>query len=74
MEAEWISAGLEGVCFRYYSCPRCAHDHVYLELGRFADENGSDFEFRKPVLVKADQTVRALRTTVLVVEQGVGKF
>jgi hypothetical protein len=73
MEAERISAGLVGVCFRYYRCPRCAHDH-HLEVGPLADENDSDFESRKGALVKAVQTVRALRTTVVVVEQGVGKF
>jgi hypothetical protein len=70
MEAARVSLGLEGVCFRYYSCPRCGHDLVFLEVVPLPGETGPDFRGRKDALTRAVGEVRALHTTVLVVEQG----
>jgi hypothetical protein len=70
MEAARISVGLHGVCFRYYSCPRCGHDLVFLEVAALPQENDADFALRKAALIQAAQDVKARRTTVLVVEQG----
>ena len=71
MEAARISVGLEGVFFRYYSCPRCGHDHVFLEVAPLPEETCHDFRARKEAMVQSVREVRALQTTVLVVEQGI---
>ena len=73
MEAERISVGLEGVYFRYYTCPRCSHDHVFLEVVRLRGESNHDFRGRKKALTRAAQETKAAQTTILVVEQGVGQ-
>jgi hypothetical protein len=69
MEAARLSMGLDGVCFRYYTCPRCGHDNVFLEVAPLPGETGEDFRGRKAALARDVQEVRALRTTILVVEQ-----
>jgi hypothetical protein len=71
MEASRTSLGLEGVCFRYYTCPRCGHDHVFLETFQLPGESRQDLLDRKEALAQTVQEVGAERTTVLVVEQGV---
>jgi hypothetical protein len=70
MEAARASAGLEGVCFQYYTCARCGHDHVFLEVAPLPDETDDDLRDRTTALAHAAREVRVLRTTVLVVEQG----
>ena len=69
MEAARESTGLEGVRFRYFSCPRCGHDHVFLEVIQLPGESRRDFDDRKEALTRAAQETHGLRTTVLVVEQ-----
>jgi hypothetical protein len=71
MEAARTSIGLEGVRFRYYSCGRCGHDHVFLEVAPLPSETPPDREQRTAALARAAREVRVVRTTVLVVEQGV---
>ncbi len=71
MEAARTSAGLEGVCFQYYTCGRCGHDHVFLEIAPLPGETGLELRQRKTALTQAAEEVRVVRTTVLVVEQGV---
>jgi hypothetical protein len=71
MEAARVSLGLGGVCFRYFTCPQCGHDHVFLEIGPLPGESRQDLEGRKEDLTHAVQRVRALRTTVLLVEQDI---
>lgn len=73
MERERASVGLEGVCFQCYSCPRCGHDHVFLEVFPLPDEARQDLQGRKEELARAVQGVHgvsALDTSVLVVERG----
>jgi hypothetical protein len=69
MEAARVSAGLRGLCFRYFTCPRCGHDHVYLEVAPLPGETNQDFQARKEDLARTVQGVRALRTTILVVDR-----
>jgi hypothetical protein len=70
MESARIAVGLQGVYFRYYSCPRCGHDHIFLETEQMPGENEEDFRARMAALAGAVQEVDSERTTVLVVEQG----
>ena len=70
MESARIGVGLQGVSFRYYSCPRCGHDHVFLETVQMPGENDGDFRARMAALAGAVQEVDLERTTVLVVEKG----
>jgi hypothetical protein len=71
MEAARVSVGLEGVWFRYYTCPRCGHDHVFLEVAPLPGETGCEIDNRRAALARAAREVRVLETTVLVVEHGV---
>lgn len=73
MEEARVSSGLEGVRFRYYTCPRCGEDHVFLEVVPLPGETGQDVRRRKTALARAAQEVRAFRTRVLVVEPGTGQ-
>jgi hypothetical protein len=70
MEADRISLGLEGVSFRFYSCPHCGHDHVFLEAVRLPGETRWDFQNRIEALTRAAQEIEVAETTILVVEQG----
>jgi hypothetical protein len=70
MESARIAVGLQGVSFRYYSCPRCGHDHIFLEAMQMSGENEGEFRARMAALVGAVQEMDLERTTVLVVEQG----
>jgi hypothetical protein len=70
MEAARATLGLRGVCFRYYCCPRCGHDHVFLEVAPLPGETPQDFRGRAEALTSAAREVGAVRTAVLVVEQG----
>jgi hypothetical protein len=71
MEQARVSMGLEGVRFRYYTCPRCGHDHVFLEIVPLPGETSEELHCRKKELATDVEDVRAFRTTVLVVEQGI---
>ncbi len=70
MEAARADLGLEGVCFRYYSCPHCGHDHVFLETFALPGESQKDLQGRQEALARAVREVRAAQTTMLIVEQG----
>jgi hypothetical protein len=68
MEAARIAAGLEGLCFRYYTCPRCGFDHVFLEIVPLPEETPQDLHARKQEMAHAVQEVSALRTAVMIEE------
>jgi hypothetical protein len=69
MEEERTHVGLEGVCFRYYSCPRCGQDLVFLEVLHLAGETKSAYRSRKEALARSVRGLNVERTTILVVEQ-----
>jgi hypothetical protein len=71
MEADRVAIGLVGVCFQYYTCPRCSHDHVFLEVVPLPGETHRDLRGRVRALATAVQEVRVAETTILVVERGV---
>jgi Zn ribbon nucleic-acid-binding protein len=71
MEEARVSAGLERVCFRYYTCPQCGHDHVFLEVAPTPKETPEHFRARREALAQAAQDIQRAQTSILVVEQGV---
>jgi hypothetical protein len=70
MERARLEVGLEGVCFRYLTCPRCGHDHVFLEIVELPGEDRQEVHDRREAIARAVEGVEAMRTTVLVVEHG----
>lgn len=70
MEAARNSLGLEGVLFRYYTCPRCGHDSLYLELGQLPGEIREDVERRKEAIARVIEDIQFERTSVVLVETG----
>jgi hypothetical protein len=71
MEADRVQAGLDGVCFRYYTCPRCGHDQVFLEIIPLSGETRPDLSRRKEILARDIEGFHVPDTTVLVVERGI---
>jgi hypothetical protein len=66
MEAARRAFGLEGVRFRYYCCPRCDHDNVFLMLIPLPGETHEQLGERKSALAAEIGSVTAWRTTVVV--------
>jgi hypothetical protein len=69
MEAERAALDLEGVRFRYYSCPHCGHDNLFLEIVQLPGETGQDRLCRKEALAVAAQEVKVVKSTIRVIEQ-----
>ena len=66
MEAARRALGLEGIHFRYYCCPRCGHDNVFLVLTPLPGETHQELGERKSALAAEVGSVTAWRTTVVV--------
>jgi hypothetical protein len=71
MEVARVSMGLEGIVFRYYSCPRCGHDLVYLEMFPLPGESQQDLDVRRESLTLTVLEVRRSRTSIIVAEQSI---
>jgi hypothetical protein len=69
MEAARVSMGLDGLFFRYYCCPRCGRDHVFLEVIPLPGEAGSELAIRKESLRQMVAEIRRYRTTFVVAER-----
>jgi len=69
MEAERASLDLKGVQFRYYSCPHCGHDNLFLEVVQLPGETFRDRLTRKQALTVAAQDLKVVKSTIRVVEQ-----
>jgi hypothetical protein len=61
---------LEGIRFHYDSCPRCGHDHVFLEMALLPGESRQDLDERKETLTRTVAEVRRYRTSIIVAERG----
>ena len=57
MEAERKALGLEGVLFRYYTCPACGQADIFVDLGLLPGERQEDVLRRRAL----EQAVRGLR-------------
>ena len=69
MEAERRALGLEGVRFRFYTCSRCGHDDIFLDVLPLPGEGEADFRARRESLGAAVRQLHADRTVVVVVEK-----
>lgn len=53
MEQDRKALGLEGVLFRYYHCPQCAHDDIFLDILPLEGETTEAFHARRTKLEAA---------------------
>jgi hypothetical protein len=58
MEGERKRLGLDGVLFRYYTCPSCGQADIFVDVATVPGETAEDFESRRRDL---EETVRGLR-------------
>lgn len=57
MEAERKAQGLEGVLFRYYHCPECGYDDIFVDVHPLPGEAPEAFRQRRAEL---EATVKQL--------------
>jgi hypothetical protein len=69
MEADRKALGLEGVRFRYYRCPGCGHDAIFLDLLHRDGETDADFQKRRGELEAAVREVHARQVDVILREE-----
>ncbi len=67
MEAERKALGLQGVLFRYYSCPACGQDDIFVDVSPLPGESPDDFLRRRQELEVA---ARGLHTELVDVVLG----
>jgi hypothetical protein len=65
MEAERKQLGLEGVVFRYYTCPACGHDAIFVDVRPMAGEHLEDFRERRRQLEAVVTGLHAERVEVI---------
>jgi hypothetical protein len=64
MEAERKAQGLEGMLFRYYTCPACNRADIFVDLSPVQGETAEDFQRRRAAL---EETVAKLRADAVAV-------
>jgi DNA-directed RNA polymerase subunit RPC12/RpoP len=65
MEAERKQLGLEGVLFRYYTCPACGHDAIFVDVRPLEGEPPNDFGERRRQLEAVVTGLQAERVEVV---------
>ena len=55
MEKDRKALGLEGVLFRLYYCPQCAHADIFLDIHPLEGESADAYRIRKAELQAAAQ-------------------
>jgi hypothetical protein len=65
MEAERKRLGLEGVLFRYYTCPVCGHDAIFVDVRPLPGEPEEDFRERRRQLEAVVTELDAERVGVI---------
>lgn len=74
MEADRKTAGLRGLAFRYYSCPACGQDEIFLELAPLPGESATDFHRRHKELEAVGRKAHADGLDVVVLGKGANGF
>jgi hypothetical protein len=69
MEAERKASGLEGVLFRYYSCPACGHADIFVDVTCRAGEMPEGLHRRRQELAEAFDGLRAEQVDVVLNEK-----
>ena len=68
MEAERKALGLEGVLFRYYTCPACGQADIFVDLGLLPGERQEDV-LRRRALEEAVRGLRGEQVEVVLTER-----
>jgi hypothetical protein len=68
MEAERRAKGLDTFRFRYYTCPSCGYDDVFLDVVPLPDESPEELHRRTRDLERLARKLHADRTEVIVSE------
>jgi len=68
MEAERRAKGLETFRFRYYTCPSCGYDDVFLDVVALPGESPENLHRRTKDLERLARKLHAERTEVIVHE------
>jgi hypothetical protein len=68
MEAERRAKGLDTFRFRYYTCPSCGYDDVFLDVVALPGESPEDLHRRTRDLERLARKLHADRTEVIVSE------
>jgi hypothetical protein len=69
MEAERKARALEGLLFRYYTCPACNRSDIFVVLSALEGEAPEDFRRRRDALEAAVRDLHADRVAVVVQER-----
>jgi hypothetical protein len=65
MEAQRKELGLEGVLFRYYTCPACGHDAIFVDVRPVVGESPESFHERRRRLEAVVSGIHAERVEVV---------
>ena len=69
MEAERKALGLEGVLFRYYTCPACGFADIFVDLHPLAGEESAAFHRRRADLEATLKQLRGERVDVTLTQR-----
>jgi hypothetical protein len=65
MEAERKALGLQGVLFRYYSCPACGQADIFVAVNPLPGEMPAEFVLRRQELEEAARGLHAEQVEVV---------
>jgi hypothetical protein len=68
MAADRKALGLEGVLFRYYTCPACGQADIFVDLGLLPGERQEDV-LRRRALEEAVRGLRGEQVEVVLTER-----
>ena len=69
MEAERKARGLEGLLFRYYTCPACNRADIFIVLAPLEGESPEAFQLRRDALEAQVAELHAEHVAVVVQER-----
>ena len=69
MEAERKARGLEGLLFRYYTCPACNRADIFIVLAPLEGESPESFQLRRDALEAQVAELHAEHVAVVVQER-----
>ena len=69
MEAERKALGLQGVLFRYYTCPQCGQADIFLDIHPLQGETSEAFRQRRDELETTVQQLHTDQVDVVLIEK-----
>lgn len=69
MEAERKALGLQGVLFRYYTCPQCGQADIFLDIHPMPGETAEAFQQRRSELETTVQQLHSDEVDVVLIEK-----